>query len=312
MINLKSGMQGRYRIEKAKVAKDSKGNEFEIPGTRKVCSDWFDNLILNQGLNEIGTEQIEDAIDFCHVGNGSTPPEVTDAGLESFVASTSASQLEDNGTVASPTPYIWRRVTKRFGPGDAAGNLSEVGMGWTAGGSTLFSRALIVDSGGSPTSITVASDEVLDVTYELRIYPPESDFTGTIVLDAVTYDYTARASEVDISSRWDMDRDATAAPDAYAYSGVIGDIFNSPSGFSSGSTTRNSEPYSNNSMQGSATSTWGLNDGNIGGIRSVRITVGWTTWQIEFSAQGTGDPIPKDNTYELALTVTHSWSRGTI
>lgn len=65
--------------------------------------------------------------------------------------------------------------------GVAAGNLSEVGMGW--GNSNLWNRALIKDINGNPTTITILSDEYLDVVSEIRIYPTPSVSGSFSLLD---------------------------------------------------------------------------------------------------------------------------------
>lgn len=318
MISLKSRVQGRYKIEKFKVKKSESGDFVEVPESRELCADWFENLVLDQGLNEIGTRALgaTGAFAFIRVGSGNAAPAVTDTQLQSQIASTSTLQGALSGAESSPDVYLWRRITRRFSAGAAAGILAEVGVGWAATGATLFSRALILDGFGSPTTITVLSDEVLDVTYEFRIYPPVGDSAGTIILDGTTYDYTARASEVDTVSAgafgWFGEVTGVTYPGGnVAYTGSIGATNTSPSGTSSAGSGV-SGTYSNNSLQGSSEATWGLAQGNIGGIRSVRLAVGWSLWQVQFSAQGTGNPIPKDNTQELTLTVTHSWDRGSI
>ena len=137
-------------------------------GTRRVLADWFPNLILNGGLDRMGANP--DYLSWCQVGSGSTAPVAAQTALVNRIAGTSTQQNNVSGAQASAPYYGWYRRTYRFAQGVAAGNLSEVGVGWATSGS-LFSRALILDGGGSPTTITVLSDEVLDVTYELRRYP---------------------------------------------------------------------------------------------------------------------------------------------
>lgn len=293
----------------------SNGTIIENPGSRELCSDWFDNLIVDQGVNELGTRTIVDCVDFCQVGSGNTPASVTDTSLSSIIASTSNTISADQTFQTSVEPYyIAFQVVIRFAQGVAEGIIAEVGMGWGSSGSTLFSRALIEDDSGNPTTITVLSDEFLDVTYELRIYPDTTDSAGTVSIGGVMYDYTARASEIDNSSYWIFNAHGTQANSSLSrvYSGSIGDVLLSPSGSSIQATSGLSGTYSNNSMQGDCTYTWSLNDGNVGGVRSARLKIGWSTWQIEFSAQSDESAIPKDNTKTLDLTIAHSWSRGSI
>jgi hypothetical protein len=84
----------------------------------------------------------------------------------------------------------------RFAPPAAAGNISEVGVGWGTS-SGLFSRALVLDGNGAPTSVTVLSSEYLEVTYEFRLYPMVDDQTGVVTLDGVDYAYTIRPCNID-------------------------------------------------------------------------------------------------------------------
>ena len=46
------------------------------------------------------------------------------------------------------------------------------------------------------------STEFLDLTYELRYYPPLIDVLGTITLDGVVYDTTLRAASVTNADYW--------------------------------------------------------------------------------------------------------------
>jgi hypothetical protein len=280
-------------------------------------SGWNDNLILDAGKNYIGDSG--NYLAYCHVGSGSTPPVITNTALETFVAATNTVQAAAAGAQGGAPYYGWATRTLRFGEGDAAGNLSEVGIGWGASGSTLFSRALIVDGGGSPTTITVLSDEWLDVSYELRQYPPLVDVIDTQVLDGETYDTTLRAAMVTSSFNWDVKNQAmgkTGLGASYyrVYDGNLGAITTSPSGsFAEGpnpSTGVVNSAYVNNSYQRDMTITYGLNEGNLGaGIRSLRFTTTGGGFQIQFDNQSAGETIPKDATKQLVLDYRLSWDR---
>lgn len=131
-------------------------------------TEWFNNLVLDTGLDRMGTGNW---IDRCCVGTGNSTPLATQISLDSFLASTTSSASENKSVNTSIEPFYWA-ATKvwRFKQGVAAGNISEVGMGWSD--SNLWNRALIRDLNGNPTTITVLSDEYLDVVAEVRIYPP--------------------------------------------------------------------------------------------------------------------------------------------
>lgn len=160
-------------------------------GSERVVADWFDNLVLDNGLNRIGTDGIAST---AVVGSGSTAPANGQSTLVSLVGSTTNAPSADvNGTdLANGFAYV--RRTFRFAAGVAAGNLAEVGIGWAS--NNLFSRALIRDSGGTPTTVTILSDETLDVVYELRVYWPTTDNVTTVSIGGTNYTVTVRASDV--------------------------------------------------------------------------------------------------------------------
>lgn len=273
-------------------------------GTRRVLADWFPNLILDGGLDRMGANA--DYLNWCQVGSGSTSPVAAQTALVNRIAGTNTVQASSTGAQASAPYYGWSRRTYRFAQGVAAGNLSEVGVGWASTGS-LFSRALILDGGGSPTTITVLSDEVLDVTYELRRYPGTVDLTGTVVLDGVTHNWVSRASGVTAAGVW-TGASAMALDYAQSFNGDIGAVTAlNPSGTSA---IMSATPlaYSSGSYTRAATVSAGPNDSNLsGGIRSIVIrsnSAATGRYQIQF------DPaIPKDNTKVLSLTIQHSWAR---
>ena len=61
------------------------------------------------------------------------------------------------------------------------GNVSELATGWQASGNnSIYSRALIRDENGNPTSITVLEDEQLRVSWEHRWYFSLTPVTGVI------------------------------------------------------------------------------------------------------------------------------------
>lgn len=287
-----------------------------LDGRRRVLADWFPNLITNGGLNLIGTSSAW--LQFCRVGTGSTAPANTDTNLASFLAETSTNQSTTSAAQSS-APY-YGSITKvyRFGAGVAAGNLAEVGIADQAVASStdvLFSRALILDSSGDPTTITVLSDEFLDVTYQLRVYAPASDVTHTVNISGTDYTVIERAANVTTSSQWAPDttgfQGGMKPTTGIAYDGAIGAITTQPSGsaFPVGSTTNAS--YGNNNLYRDGTLVWGLNEGNVGGdgIGSIYARMGSTgnagAMQFDFAPD-----IPKTSAKVLTLVFRHTWGRG--
>lgn len=293
MIELESKVAGMFKIEAVKA-----------DGSRRVLADWFPNLITNYGLNYIGSST--DWLNCCQVGSGSTPPNVADTALASRIAGTSTINSTVDGNQSSAPYFVWRRNTYRFAEGVATGNISEVGVGPSINGN-LLSRALILDSGGTPTTISVQSDESLDVTYEFRYYPPATDNTFTLNISGVDYSVTTRAASVTSSSDWTLNFmwRGSLLGSARAYNGAIGSITGSPSGAGSAASSKVDASYSANSHQREGTVTWALNSGNLsGGIGAITVQHGIGLYQLGFTPK-----IPKNSTKIFSITVRHSWAR---
>lgn len=324
-IHIPGAAAGRFMIEKFKI--DKEGNE--VPGSRHVAVPWFNNLILNVGLDLIGTSvnAMGPTLTACRVGSGSTTPANTDTALVAQVASTTTIAASAQG-VQSTAPYFgWFRKTFRFNTGVATGNLSEVGVATAATGGTLFSRALIVDGAGTPTTISVQADESLDVTYELRLYPPTADIPWSATISGTTYSGVVRADSVTSSLSWNsggpvwqMDASSNSLKGVIlattqgmtVYNGTLGAVTASPSGTSSAvdlspAAAVTPAAYTTGSYQRSHAVLIDLAQGNVaGGITAFRITTGIGRYQFSVSPA-----LAKDATKRLTLNVTFSWARYT-
>lgn len=298
---MKYGLEGYFTL----VVIDSSGIKSRSYGP-------FRNRITNIGLNRLATGSVFSGA--C-VGIGNNPPADTDTSLQSQVASTSSRQSQTDIVGPNVAPYYTAQVnTYRFSEGAAAGNLSEVGIYFQSSG-TLWSRSLILDSSGSPTTITVLPNEVLDVVYECRIYAMDDDTTGgPINLLGVDYNWTMRALDV-----------RTAMTHIFAV-GITGDGYwgatngnlspvtsNYPSGADAGSSNRlTAAAYENNSFKRRMSLNWGIADGNAaGGIKSIYggITGAGTTVKFQI---GLDKLFPKSNTNTFDLSFEVSWGRRAI
>jgi hypothetical protein len=272
------------------------------------------NLVTDSGLNRLGVAAFRNT---CVVGTGSNEPTVFDAQLQSTRARTTTGAPNSPGTTAQSSEPYYTQVNPgfRFGVGSASGNLTEVGIGWFTGNGlgdyTLFARALIRDELGDPTTVTVLGDEVLDVYYALRIYPPTVDATYDISISGETYSCITRASTVSNNQSWTVPAGRvtfTSFPGGTApgvFNGPIGTITGGPSGVATYNASISNLAYSNNSLYQDATLNWGLDQGNVsGGIRSVRYQTGAGCYQTQFDP-----PIPKDNTKVLAVSFRVGWAR---
>lgn len=288
---------------------------------------WFENLITNGGLDRFGTHaptnssgsNPEDtwrghALPQFHVGSGNTAPAVTDTALQTLVASVNSGGPTRSANYA--TGYAQDIYSAQFGEGVAQGNLSEIGIGNVT---DLFSRALILDDLGNPTTITVLSNEFLTVYYTLRVNIPQSDVVTTVSIDidGVPTNHTvtirpAWANTVGALTGWMI----FGSWNAYilrefvkAYSGGLGSVTTGPSTATSNpfpgdaGGTRVSLGYTPGTYERYCRCTWVLAEGN-NNVQSVLWKVGPGNWQASFSPV-----LAKDNTKELILDLGYKWAR---
>ena len=301
-VNVNSKVAGFYKLEAVKLDKNS--NET----SRRLLADWFPNLVTNGGLNRMGTAG--DYLNYCQVGSGSATPAFTDSALGAKIAHHSSATNTRGNLTISPY-YCWERIVFRFNEGVAAGNLSEVGVGWTNTG-TLFSRALILDGLGDPTTVTILSDETLDVTYEFRFYPKLTDDTGTVVFTGNiggTYDWIFRAADVD-GNAWTtttqrLAMNFSAIGGAWAGDGSIGAITGVPTGTAISGATTVAQSYVSDSHEVKFDISAGLTALNhASGFKCMYFYMGIGVFQIEFTPA-----IPKTSNDILTFKVKHSWGR---
>ena len=144
------------------------------------------------------------------VGTGSTNPQPTDTALENQLASTgtvgdhshSYSYDEQSDTLTFTTVS-----TRSFSLGGVIGNISEVGVDFRGQFSPwnsrfLQSRALIRDSQGNPTTISLGSEDQLVVVYTLTRVCNRS-FSGTvggIAYEGKLFNYTSAGSDIAVGT----------------------------------------------------------------------------------------------------------------
>lgn len=277
----------------------------------------FHNTITNIGLNKLGTGA---PISHCYVGTGTTPATVVDTTMGNRIATTSTQQTYGSNNTTSP-PY-WKEfsITFRFGAGVAAGNITEVGVGWGSSSTAtnyLWSRELTVDSGGNPVTITVLSNEFLDVTYTIRYYPVLTDFSGTFMLGTTSYSYTGRASNINGQIINAFNPMVGLTPQiGYAGAGcalgpLTGVITGSTASVTmSGAVTQ--APYVDGSLKITCSTSFSLGAANVaGGIKAMTIQSAASSFASMNYQILLNNPIPKDNTRTMTLNMEHSWGRYT-
>lgn len=142
------------------------------------------NMILNNGIARL-LSQNANVLQYISVGTGNSPPHEDQDTLDQRIATTNRNAAHSYSYVPAthaPQAYGQTAFSVQFDRGQAAGNLSEVSVGWHATGLQNFSRALFQDSMGNPTTITVKDDEFLRITYILRRYVP-IPWTGIMEYD---------------------------------------------------------------------------------------------------------------------------------
>ena len=198
IIELKSELEGIIKLEIIKedgTLKEAKG--LNIP---------FKNLITNAGLNYITggysayNRDIPSAFKYCRVGTSSVTPTVFDTALGNQTGSVSPLGSLTNTVQYKTNPYYsdHKRVYT-FAVGAVSGNLTEIGFFSDTTNAIMWSRALIKDSGGNPTTLTLLATEQLKVTYTVRKYMPASS-TGSFTLNTngtnSTINYTVTPANI--------------------------------------------------------------------------------------------------------------------
>lgn len=322
-INVPLNMAGRYQLVVGKL--DADGNE--VPGSRRVAVPWFDNLITDAGMDYLGSTD-QDNLAMCRIGTGNTAPADADTSLVAQVGTgTTTEGIGSANGYDGAGNYLYRRVSRRFNPGTVDGvNLAEVGMA-ASNVVNLFSRSLIKDTGGSPTTITLAADEYLDVLYELRLYLPANDATTTATIDGVSTTVTIRYSTyADTLASWSGGLGVRMGMPSYlpgtAYGRAVDTLPAATSKFfSSGSDTNNGTitlaSYSPGTYTTTATVVFGpaianltggiqcmLMAGNGSGSYDSRYDSPYGFWAYNFSTK-----LNKTSTRKATVTVGVTWGR---
>lgn len=311
MVNVETKVAGRFKV-----------GVIRHNGEYEDRSGWFDNLIVDGGLNLLGNGTASAATQYCGAGSGSVAPANGQTGLISPLGSRSGAGTVVTST-SGGTPVWFQSLTRvyTFAIGAVVGNVAELGTFTLASGGVMFSRALIKDGSGNPTTISVLADEQLVVTYELRKYPPAADVTGTVSVTVdgtpTNYNYTLRAANVDKTSAqsyWLASNGFANGSELYAAyafeTQTLGATTAAPSGTSSSSSSGTVSGYSAGSFYRDATPTWNTGAGNFAsGIGTIAFggfgfSANVVGYQISFTPR-----LPKTNIKTMSLTFRFSWGR---
>ena len=293
------------------------GGEYKIQITRAdgtvQTSQWFDNMILDAGLNRLGASGVA-VFDHLQVGTGTLAVAASQTKLNSYKAGTTLyhHSTENSDTSPHKVSHTYKAV---FEQGAVVGNITEVGVGTDAAGAeNLFSRALIVDDNGVAISMAIIALDQLTVFYKLTLTPPLNTTTGTLVIGGVSYGYTCRIERAGSFSNGSYlasnSDNFSLATTMYAYSGAcaLGAVTETISGDWVGSSEYAVHvSYAQSTKTRVSRLTFSINQGNS--------DTGLTGFTLNYTASACfqyvlNKPIPKDNTKVLTLDVALSWSRG--
>lgn len=214
-------------------------------GSLRYDTGWFKNLITDFGMDLYGANVGQDgsAIGYCCVGTGASAPNVSDVALVAPLAYQGYSSPTGPAYIAGPPAYLFQSAGWAFPLGSVIGNISEISAGplISGGGTPLsrvraYSRQLILDSGGIPTTISVTSADQLNTSYQVRLYYDLTDSTTSITISGNSYGGTIRRAltsgagptgVIGVSSGPNSDWGSTRA---YLYNGTIGTTSSQPGG----------------------------------------------------------------------------------
>lgn len=303
----------------------------KLDGSQRSLTPWFHNLVLDTGLDLIGTSS--NWLDCCHVGSSGTPEANNQTSLLTPVAATKNRTAATNATsVAGGLYYGISTITYQFGVGAINGQIKELGFGPSLTlGSTLFNRARITDVLGNPSFTVVNPDEALQVVYEIKLSAPTTDITGTVNFDGTPVGYTARPALLSSSNYWSPFRSTAFGTDGQAvkatfsnlsdahvqiFDGVLGNVIGSPSGNVSNVVYSRPQAYVPGSYQSIVRAEWDIFNGNfVSGISSILWYMNLPTgnggnslgaYQLQFDT-----PIPKSNIESFRIDLGISWGRAT-
>ena len=304
-MNTNIGMTGEFRC----VVKKS-------DGSTKIDTGYQKNLILNQGLDFFGGGTGDNMTKYCVIGSGNSQPVYTQNKLDTAITGVVGSldsYKYDYNAARDGNLYKTNTVCKYSFTDLNNVNISEVGLASNYSNKTTYylcTRALIKDSQGNPTTITVLSGEILEVYYKLWAIYDTTDKTGQInVLDGAgnqaPYNYKARLMKVGDAAY--SGYVSFLSRKQYLYSGDLVAITGTPSGELYSSSSLQVSPYVLGSYKSVYSFEVATSAGN-GKIRTYALAVlGY--WQIRFGSVADDSPITKTSMQTLSIPIEVSWGR---
>lgn len=284
----------------------------------------FRNLITNSGLNGLAggasgfsLAGLVGSGGYVMVGTGTAAPAMTDTDLQTRIDETNADGgfPFGQGNSGAPDYYSYRSKTWLFTEAEANGNLTEVGVSYFLPGDSryvFFTRQLFRDELGNPITITKTNEDQLKITYEIRVYPPITDWVQVVNINGVNYTVTHRPVNITDSNAW-------AASDYFANQASVWetDVLLSytatlPASGAVRITTPTDLPYVADSFYTDTRFEWGAALANFAtGIGRIAIhqsnsssTPTQGRWQATFSPK-----LPKNDVSKLTVVSRTSWAQ---
>lgn len=166
--------------------------KFRLEITNEETGDYFDsgfnnNVILNKFFNLSGSAS--QYFGYCSVvfGSGSNIPLITDTNLQSPISNSDIPAKDggiDGRSRDGNTFKFEKTLSFEGSKGKVQGNISELGLSYNRDDYYLFTRALVKDSQGNPTTISLGANDIVKLTYKIGY---TVDLT-TSLLDTQTID----------------------------------------------------------------------------------------------------------------------------
>lgn len=187
----------------------------------KVVHDWQDNVVLKKVFNaHLSTYPINTL--YLWLGTGSTTPTSSDSGLVSpthMMAGSYNQRGNRMSTIVDRSTGIMKYTTEQVftgSTGQVVGNISELGMSVLSGSyndTYVFTRALIKDNEGNPTTITLGEFDKLTLYYD---YGWEFDLNQELL--NTTFDYKGINTNVIVKF---VDWNMSPVPNYYVWADAV-------------------------------------------------------------------------------------------
>lgn len=315
------GMAGEFRC----VVRRSNGDV-------KLDTGYQKNIFLNAGLNALSGAESVSIFANCVIGSGNSIPTYTQDKLDSIITkqnrAVEISRTAQYNPITDGTKYKTNVVYKYTYENKGDINISEVGLATKYTNNTNYSlvtRALIRDSNGEATVISLLSDEILDIYYRVWCVFDTQDVSGVINLtDAngivIPYNYVGRLAVVNSSNVWNYEQyigKALSTPYSESESwritsGELGNIYNKPTGtviLSDSSYIMRFGAYIEGSYKRSGFWDLGTNQVDSSNIRSLVVKSSMGIWQFRYGSVLDDSPITKNSNQKMTFEFEFSWGR---